>query len=147
MALSALLVYCRLIPTLEQKKKIGAVTSQYGKYGIINESEFSFSYFPLTCNPFDHGRDSLYNQGQEFRAWLVEERKINPETQSKESTRKEFAQFVEDYNTGPYFPFTLAFSGERADNSSDIAPRKVLQHGCVRTPNERPATRGVATCG
>ncbi|KAI9067487.1 hypothetical protein FKP32DRAFT_1563576, partial [Trametes sanguinea] len=42
---------------------------------------------------------SLYNKEQEFRAWLVEERKINPETISKEQTKKEFAQFVEDYNT------------------------------------------------
>lgn len=43
----------------------------------------------------------MFEKTQEFRAWLVEERKINPETQSKESTRKEFAQFMEDYNTGP----------------------------------------------
>jgi hypothetical protein len=52
---------------------------------------------------FDRGSYSLYNKGQEFRAWLVEERKINPETQSKESAKKEFAQFMEDYNTGPSF--------------------------------------------
>jgi hypothetical protein len=31
---------------------------------------------------------------------LVEERKINPETLSKDQERKEFARFVEDYNTG-----------------------------------------------
>lgn len=42
----------------------------------------------------------MYNKEQEFRAWLVEERKINPETVSKEQTKKEFARFVEDYNTG-----------------------------------------------
>ncbi|KZT05452.1 uncharacterized protein LAESUDRAFT_702299 [Laetiporus sulphureus 93-53] len=42
---------------------------------------------------------SLYPKEQEFRAWLVEERKINPETISKEQTKKEFAVFVEDYNT------------------------------------------------
>ena len=41
-----------------------------------------------------------YNKEQEFRAWLVEERKINPETISKDQTKKEFARFVEDYNTG-----------------------------------------------
>lgn len=64
----------------DKKKKIGAVTSQYGKYGTINESD-------------------MFEKTQEFRAWLVEERKINPETQSKESTRKEFLQFMEDYNT------------------------------------------------
>ena len=45
---------------------------------------------------------SLYNKEQEFRAWLVEERKINPETTSKEQTKKEFARFVEDYNTGTF---------------------------------------------
>jgi len=37
---------------------------------------------------------------QEFRTWLVEERKINPETMTKERTKKEFAVYVEDYNTG-----------------------------------------------
>jgi len=68
----------------------------------------------------------MYNKIQEFRAWLVEERKINPETQSKESTRKEFMQFMEDYNTGSYTPIR---GGEYADMSSDIATRKVLQHG------------------
>ncbi|KAI0061963.1 hypothetical protein BV25DRAFT_1804805, partial [Artomyces pyxidatus] len=42
---------------------------------------------------------SIYNKEQEFRAWLVEERKQNPETMSKENTKKEFARFVEDFNT------------------------------------------------
>ena len=43
---------------------------------------------------------SLYNKEAEFRAWLVEERMINPETISKDQTKKEFARFVEDFNTG-----------------------------------------------
>ena len=46
----------------------------------------------------------MYNKEQEFRAWLVEERKINPETITKEQTKKEFARFVEDYNTGTCSP-------------------------------------------
>lgn len=53
---------------------------------------------------------SLYNKEQEFRAWLVEERKINPETISKEQTKKEFAQFVEDYNTGMPWPLRSLFT-------------------------------------
>ena len=36
---------------------------------------------------------------QEFRAWLVEERRLNPENLSKDKQRKEFLTFVEDYNT------------------------------------------------
>lgn len=44
--------------------------------------------------------DSFYNKTQEFRTWLLEERKINPEAISKDQERKEFAVFVEDYNTG-----------------------------------------------
>ncbi|KAI0919129.1 hypothetical protein AcV5_002124 [Taiwanofungus camphoratus] len=64
----------------KKKKKSAAVSHQWGKYGIINETD-------------------LYNKEQEFRAWLVEERKINPETISKDQTKKEFARFVEDYNT------------------------------------------------
>ncbi|KAH9920971.1 uncharacterized protein B0H18DRAFT_580126 [Fomitopsis serialis] len=63
-----------------RRRKAGAVGHQWGKYGIISETD-------------------LYNKEQEFRAWLVEERKINPETISKEQTKKEFARFVEDYNT------------------------------------------------
>lgn len=43
--------------------------------------------------------NSMYSKESEFRAWLVEERIMNPETLSKEQTRKQFAQFVEDYNT------------------------------------------------
>ncbi|OCH89443.1 hypothetical protein OBBRIDRAFT_794307 [Obba rivulosa] len=64
----------------KKKKKTAAVSHHWGKYGIINETD-------------------LYNKEQEFRAWLVEERKINPETISKEQTKKEFARFAEDYNT------------------------------------------------
>ncbi|KAI0800140.1 hypothetical protein C8Q74DRAFT_1191701 [Fomes fomentarius] len=65
----------------KKKQKSGAVGhEQWGKYGIINETD-------------------LYNKEPEFRAWLVEERKINPETISKDQTKKEFARFVEDYNT------------------------------------------------
>ena len=59
--------------------------------GLINQQT-------LTLPP------SLYNKEQEFRAWLVEERKINPETITKEQTKKEFARFVEDYNTGMRLP-------------------------------------------
>ncbi|KAG9095933.1 hypothetical protein FRC06_009227, partial [Ceratobasidium sp. 370] len=60
--------------------KSGAVTGQWGQYGIINESD-------------------LYNKDAEFRTWLVEECKLNPETMSKDATKKQFAKFVEDYNT------------------------------------------------
>ncbi|KAH7904880.1 hypothetical protein BJ138DRAFT_976145, partial [Hygrophoropsis aurantiaca] len=42
---------------------------------------------------------SFYNKSQEFRTWLLEERKINPESISKDQERKEFAVFVEDFNT------------------------------------------------
>jgi len=45
---------------------------------------------------------SIFNKRTEFHAWLVEERKINPETLSKNQEKKEFAHFVEDFNTGMY---------------------------------------------
>ncbi|KAF8515317.1 hypothetical protein BU17DRAFT_76838 [Hysterangium stoloniferum] len=63
-----------------KKKKSGTVTAQWGKYGIINESD-------------------IYTKEAEFRSWLVEECKTNPEIMSKEQTKKQFARFVEDYNT------------------------------------------------
>jgi len=57
-----------------------AVGGQWGKYGIISESD-------------------IFAKGPEFRTWLVEERKMNPEKMSKDQNKKEFARFVEDYNT------------------------------------------------
>ncbi|KAG2366661.1 hypothetical protein BDR07DRAFT_1395360 [Suillus spraguei] len=65
----------------KKKKKHGTASgAQWGKYGIISETDF-------------------YNKTQEFRTWLLEERKINPEAISKDQERKEFTVFIEDYNT------------------------------------------------
>jgi hypothetical protein len=50
---------------------------------------------------------SIFTKGQEFHAWLVEERKINPETISKDQNKKEFARFMEDYNTGMSSSFSV----------------------------------------
>lgn len=52
-----------------------------------------FSSFPNTIG-------SIFSKAPEFHTWLVEERKINPETVSKDQSKKEFARFIEDYNTG-----------------------------------------------
>ncbi|KAJ7350763.1 hypothetical protein DFH08DRAFT_958388 [Mycena albidolilacea] len=65
----------------KKEKKKSKSTTQWGKYGIISEVD-------------------IFTKGQEFHAWLVEERKINPETISKDQNKKEFARFMEDYNTG-----------------------------------------------
>ncbi|KAJ6578902.1 hypothetical protein DFH09DRAFT_1030835 [Mycena vulgaris] len=65
----------------KEKKKSGSkATPQWGKYGIISEID-------------------IFTKGQEFHTWLVEERKINPETISKDQNKKEYARFMEDYNT------------------------------------------------
>jgi len=50
---------------------------------------------------------SIFSKASEFQTWLVEERKINPETISKDQNKKEFARFIEDYNTGAYFTVNL----------------------------------------
>ena len=63
----------------------------------------------------------MYNKEQEFRAWLVEERKINPETITKDQNKKEFARFVEDYNTGMLRLSRL--EGHVADSSSQLPSR------------------------
>ncbi|KAN0125541.1 hypothetical protein V8E52_000748 [Russula decolorans] len=60
-----------------------ALGGQWGKNGIISESD-------------------IFNKEPEFRAWLVEERKMNPERMSKDQNKKEFARFVEDYNTATF---------------------------------------------
>ncbi|KAJ7157800.1 hypothetical protein C8R46DRAFT_417237 [Mycena filopes] len=64
----------------KEKKRSAGSAPQWGKYGIITEAD-------------------LFTKGQEFYTWLVEERKINPETVSKDQNKKEFARFMEDYNT------------------------------------------------
>ncbi|PBK73947.1 hypothetical protein ARMSODRAFT_565610 [Armillaria solidipes] len=43
--------------------------------------------------------ESYLRLSPEFHTWLVEERKINPETVSKDQSKKEFVRFVEDFNT------------------------------------------------
>ncbi|KAK0459234.1 uncharacterized protein EV420DRAFT_310193 [Desarmillaria tabescens] len=53
----------------------------------------------LVVSPFVHQRFSIFSKGPEFHTWLVEERKINPETISKDQSKKEFVRFVEDFNT------------------------------------------------
>ncbi|KIK70946.1 hypothetical protein GYMLUDRAFT_33037 [Collybiopsis luxurians FD-317 M1] len=64
----------------EKKKKASSSSSQWGKYGLISEVD-------------------IFSKASEFQTWLVEERVINPETISKDQKKKEFARFVEDYNT------------------------------------------------
>lgn len=71
---------------------------QWGKYGIISEAECVNSALHFII--FLNRSYSMYDKDPEFRTWLVEERIINPETMSKDQTKKEFARFVEDYNTG-----------------------------------------------
>jgi hypothetical protein len=77
-----------------------ALGGQWGKFGIISESEY-VEYFTLDEYDVPNFAVSIFNKEPEFRAWLVEERKMNPERMSKDQNKKEFARFVEDYNTGP----------------------------------------------
>lgn len=44
----------------------------------------------------------IYNKDQEFRAWLVEEQTLNPETISKHKLKEEFKVFMEYYNTATF---------------------------------------------
>ncbi|KAK0494985.1 hypothetical protein EDD18DRAFT_1255699 [Armillaria luteobubalina] len=81
----------------ERKKKKAGAVPQWGKYGIISEIEYGLSAprRSIICSP----KLSIFSKGPEFHTWLVEERKINPETISKDQSKKEFARFVEDFNT------------------------------------------------
>ncbi len=45
---------------------------------------------------------SIFSKGSEFHTWLVEEQKVNPETITKDQSKKHFARFVEDFNTGMF---------------------------------------------
>ncbi|KAI8447080.1 hypothetical protein BY996DRAFT_4593935 [Phakopsora pachyrhizi] len=41
----------------------------------------------------------MYTKDQEFRAWLVEEKMLNPETVSQFKMKELFKTYMEDYNT------------------------------------------------
>ncbi|CAA7261463.1 unnamed protein product [Cyclocybe aegerita] len=64
----------------DKKRKDKGSVQHWGKYGIISDID-------------------IFTKSQEFHTWLVEERKLNPETITKEQQKKEFSRFVEDYNT------------------------------------------------
>ncbi|GAA5909234.1 hypothetical protein JCM6882_003774 [Rhodosporidiobolus microsporus] len=67
----------------EEKRnaKKGLATVDWGKHGILTEAD-------------------LYQKGDEFHAWLIGERMINPETLPKSKEKEIFKAFMEDYNTG-----------------------------------------------
>lgn len=102
---------------------------EWGKYGIISEAD-------------------MYMKDEEFRAWLLEERKLNPETLSKENTRKEFGRFMEDYNTGTlphqkYYNFrayeqrmNALRAGETLPDTSTYDPEKDLAD--MRAARKKP---------
>ncbi|KAG8850462.1 hypothetical protein FRB96_009707 [Tulasnella sp. 330] len=64
----------------KEKKRQGAVTSQWGKHGLITETD-------------------IYTKEQEFHLWLLEEQHQNIETLSKPAQKKFFQTFMEDFNT------------------------------------------------
>jgi len=65
----------------------------------------------------------MYSKEEEYRAWLVEECKINPETISKDQNKKQFARFVEDYNTAT-LPHEKFYNMQRYE-----ARMSLLRHG------------------
>lgn len=64
----------------EQSSKHKSAISEYGKYGIITEAD-------------------MFTKDQEFRAWMVEERMLNPETVSQIKMKELFKIYMEDFNT------------------------------------------------
>ncbi|KAF7783173.1 hypothetical protein Agabi119p4_2549 [Agaricus bisporus var. burnettii] len=81
------------------KKKKSSSTSHWGKYGIITEID-------------------VFTKRSEFHAWLVEERKLNPETLSKDQERKAFAHFIEDFNTAT-LPHEKFYNTEKYERRMD----------------------------
>ncbi|GJJ08499.1 hypothetical protein Clacol_002717 [Clathrus columnatus] len=87
-------------PSSYISKKTNAVTSQWGKYGVINESD-------------------IYSKEEEFKTWLVEECKVNPEILSKDQTKKHFARYMEDYNTAT-LPHEKFYNMKRYESRMDL---------------------------
>ncbi|KAL8293643.1 hypothetical protein RQP46_000344 [Phenoliferia psychrophenolica] len=63
------------------RKKKGLAVVEWGKHGLIGEQD-------------------IYTKDQEFRAWLVSEKMLNPETLSKAKSKEVFKTFMEEFNTG-----------------------------------------------
>ncbi|GAA5955336.1 hypothetical protein JCM8115_001920 [Rhodotorula mucilaginosa] len=67
----------------EKKKraKAGLAPVEWGKHGILTEAD-------------------IYTKSDEFHAWMIGERMMNPETTTKAKEKELFKQFMEDFNTG-----------------------------------------------
>ncbi|GJN92103.1 hypothetical protein Rhopal_005132-T1 [Rhodotorula paludigena] len=65
----------------KRRAKKGLKTVEWGKHGILTEAD-------------------LYTKGDEFSAWLIGEKHINPGVISKQKEKEIFREFMEDYNTG-----------------------------------------------
>jgi len=70
------------------------LNDQYGKYGIIKESDFSAKY-------------------NEFIAWAIEVKKVDRDSMSTKDERMLFLEYMEDYNTAT-FPDPKYYSLEAA---------------------------------
>ncbi|KAK4398390.1 hypothetical protein Sango_1314500 [Sesamum angolense] len=67
----------------KDKGKKGAVTSSWGKYGIIRETD-------------------MWNKRPEFTAWLAEVKKVNMESLANWEEKQLFKDFMEDHNTATF---------------------------------------------
>ncbi|OZJ06867.1 hypothetical protein BZG36_00210 [Bifiguratus adelaidae] len=64
----------------KEKRSSHVASYEWGKYGIIYEND-------------------IYSKEQEFQAWLVEVKKMNPELITPAKSKELFQGFIEDYNT------------------------------------------------
>lgn len=67
----------------KEKRKVGAVTDSWGKYGIIREID-------------------MWNKRPEFTAWLAEVKQVNLESLPNWEEKKMFKEYMEDYNTATF---------------------------------------------
>ncbi|KAL1920538.1 uncharacterized protein VTP21DRAFT_915 [Calcarisporiella thermophila] len=64
----------------KDKSKYTAVTDQWGKFGILTETD-------------------IYSKESEFNAWLVEVKNVMPDQILPRAMKQYFKEFMEDYNT------------------------------------------------
>ncbi|KAK4050461.1 hypothetical protein OIV83_003531 [Microbotryomycetes sp. JL201] len=64
-----------------ERKKKGLAVVEWGKYGTLESAD-------------------MYNKQEEFYAWLIGERNINPGQMSKSKDKELFEEFREEWNTG-----------------------------------------------
>jgi len=86
---------------IEESVESHSLTSQWGKFGLINESD-------------------IFTKSNEFTAWLLEVKNMSAATLSRREQKEMFREFMEDYNTAT-LPSTKYYDLDRFEREQRAA--------------------------